>query len=51
MTLTTISRKELFDILEHVRIEEVCDPKEDALIKMIAREILLLDTYEVEKDD
>ena len=49
--MTTISRKEMLDLLDHIRKEEVCDEKEDSLIKMIAREILLFKTYEVEGND
>lgn len=49
--MKTISRKEMLDLLDHIRKEGVCDEKKDGLIRTIAREILLLKTYEVENDD
>jgi len=49
--MTTISRKEVLDLLDHIRKEEVCDQKEDDLIRLIAQEILRFNTYEVEQND
>ena len=48
--MTTISRKEIFDLLDHFRKEEVRNEKEDIFIKALAAEILTLKTYEVEED-
>ena len=46
--MTYISRKELFDLLNSIREEEVSNEREDSLLRLIAKEILLMKTVEVE---
>ena len=49
--MTCISRKEVFDLLDHFRQEQVTNENEDLLIRMLAKELLQLKTYEIEKEE
>ena len=49
--MTCISRKEVFDILDHFRQEQVTNENEDLLIRMLAKELLQLKTYEIEEKE
>ena len=48
--MTYISRKEVFDILDHFHKEEVRNENEDLLIKMLAKKLFQLKTYEIEEE-
>ena len=49
--MTYISRKEVFDILDHFHKEEVRNENEDSLIKMLAKELFQLKTYEIDSEE
>lgn len=49
--MTCISRKEVFDILDHFRQEQVTNENEDLLIRMLAKELLQLKTYEIDLEE
>ena len=48
--MTYISRKEVFDILDHFHQELATNENEDLLIKRLAKELLQLKTYEIEEE-
>jgi hypothetical protein len=48
--MTYISRKEVFDILDHFHKKEVRNENEDLLIKMLAKELFQLKTYEIKEE-
>jgi len=49
--MTYISRKELLDFLNYLRKEEVSNEQEDCLLRLIAKEILLMKPVEIEDED
>ena len=48
--MTYISRKAVFELLERMNIEEVTNKSEESLLKLIASEILRLETKEIDDD-
>ena len=46
-----IAEKDIMELLQHIRKEEVHTPAEDALIRMIAKEIQFLNKIKIEEKD